>query len=330
MELLNRTPFPAAIFRTVIDENRLAAAVVARITFNLEAGKLAVASQHPWIVSGPPWQGPQGSMDSDEVFRRGGVDLLLFGSARTPGKKPVEHMNVTMTVGGWSRTIRITGERAWVRGMRQLKATSPVPFTEIPLTMANAFGGRDDWDGLSIPFPENEHGKGFFLEEETAVGGRLPNIEDPRCPVVAWTDRPAPVGVGFCPIVSGQRLRNGLRLDDQGRLIELRPQFFNAAFPEMVLPSVTPGEQVRIDGVWHDGPLTFAIPDAAPRVILAFGNQIIERDLAIDQVGIEADNARVFITYRHPFRYVIHPLQRRSCDLVTVPERFRAREARAS
>ena len=125
-------------------------------------------------------------------------------------------MNVTMTVGGWSRTIRVTVERAWVRGIRQLKATSPVPFAEIPLTMANAFGGRDEWTVSSIPFPENEKGKGFFLEEETAVGGRLPNIEDPRSPVVAWTDRPAPVGVGFCPIISGQRLRKRATPGRQG------------------------------------------------------------------------------------------------------------------
>ena len=175
MELLNRTPFPAAIFRTVIDENRLAAAVVARITFNLEAGKLAVASEHPWIVSGAPWEGPQGSMDSDEVFRRGGVDLLLFGAARAPRKRPVEQMNVTMTVGGWSRTIRVTGERAWVRGIRQLKATSPVPFAEIPLTMANAFGGRDEWDGLASRFPRTKRAKGSFWKRKQplAVGCRI-------------------------------------------------------------------------------------------------------------------------------------------------------------
>jgi hypothetical protein len=319
MELTNRTPFPAAIFRTVIDENRFAAAVVARITFDLLDGKLAVAPEHPWIVSGPPWNGPQGPMDSDEVFRRGGVDLFLFGSARAPRKRPVTQMNVTMSVGAWSRTIQVTGERAWVRGMRQLKPTAPVPFMAIPLTLGNAFGGRDEWDGLSVPFPENEHGKGFFMEEETAVGGRLPNIEDPRSPIVAWTDRPAPVGVGFCPIVSGQRLRNGLGLDAEGRLVELRPQFFNAAFPAMILQDVKPGTEVQVDGVWHDGPLAFAIPDAAPRVILTFGDKIIERDLVADQVGIEADQSRVFITYRHPFRYVLHPLQRRSCELVTAP-----------
>ncbi|HVT09945.1 MAG TPA: DUF2169 domain-containing protein [Polyangia bacterium] len=319
MELRNRTPFPAAIFRTVIDDNRLAAAVVARITFNLVDGKLVASSEHPWIVSGPPWDGPQGKMDSDEVFRRGGVDLLVFGSARAPRNRAVSQMKVTMSVGAWSRTVQVTGERAWVRGGRQLRPTAPVPFTAIPLTMANAFGGKGEWDGLSCPFPENEHGKGYFLTEEAAVGGRLPNIEDPRWPVVAWTDRPAPVGVGPCPIISGQRMRNGILLDDKGRVVEILPKFFNAAFPEMIVDEVTPGDQVRIDGVWHEGPLTFSIPDVAPRAVLAFGGEVIQRDLKIDQVGIEADQSRVFITYRFPFRYVVHKMQLRSCDLVERP-----------
>jgi len=116
-------------------------------------------------------------------------------------------------------------------------------------------------------------------------------------------------------MVSGQRTRNGIGLDDKGRIVELKPRYFNSAFPEMIIDSVRPGDVVRIDGVWHDGPLAFAIPDFPMRVKLAFDEHITERDLPIDQIGIEADKSRVFISYRYPFRYVVNPLQRRSCEL---------------
>jgi hypothetical protein len=315
MELENHTRFPAGIFRTVIDQHRIAASVLVRITFDLREGVLVPSEEQVWLVSGPPWEGPQGPMDSDEVFFKGGVDLFLFAHARAPRHRPVKQMEVRIAVGSWQRSIRVTGERAWVRGLRTLQPTDPVPFLELPLTLANAFGGKGEWDGLTVMCPDNEHGKGFFLSEDEAVGGRLPNIEDPLAPVAAWSDQPAPVGVVPCPIISAQRMRNCFRFDEQGRIVELRPVFFNAAFPEMILERVRVGDVVRVDGVLHDGPLVFRIPDAAPRLRIAFEDQVFEPALAIDQIGIEADLGRVFIAYRHPFRYTIHALQRRSCEL---------------
>jgi hypothetical protein len=315
MELDNHTRFPAGIFRTVIDQHRIAASVLVRITFDIRDELLVPSAEQVWLVSGPPWEGPQGPMDSDEVFYKGGVDLFLFAHARAPGRRPVRQMEVRIAVGEWQRTIRVTGERAWVRGPGALQPTVPLSFVELPLTLANAYGGKGEWDGLPFACPDNEHGKGFFVKEEDAVGRRLPNIEDPRAPVTAWTDRPAPVGVVQCPMISAQRLRNGVRLDEQGKLVELRPTMFNAAFPEMILERVQVGDTVRVDGVLHEGPLVFRIPDAAPHLRLEFEDQVFEPALDIDQIGIEADLGRVFIAYRHPFRYTIHALQRRSCEL---------------
>ena len=137
--------------------------------------------------------------------------------------------------------------------------------------------------------------------------------------IEAWTDRPEPVGLGACPIISRQRIRNGIGLDSEGRLKQLRPVFYNAAFPAMIVADARPGLHVRVDGVLEDGPLTFQIPDAAPRVRLGFGEQVSEHSTAIDQIGIEADRGRVFIAYRFPFRYTLIPLQRRSCELLAHP-----------
>ena len=87
MELVNSTPYPAQIFRTVIDQERIAASVFARLTFDIAAGSLSLSHEQSWPVSAPPWDSPYGPMDSDEVFWKGGVDVFLFGHARSIGRQ---------------------------------------------------------------------------------------------------------------------------------------------------------------------------------------------------------------------------------------------------
>jgi len=315
MELVNNTPYPAEIFRTVIDEERIAASVFARLTFDITGDSLVLSREQIWPVSGPPWDSPYGPMDSDEVFWKGGVDLFLFGNARSPGNQPVSRMQVRIGIGDWQYSLQVIGDRKWQRRSDALVPGEPVPFTEMPLTLENAFGGKDEWDGLSVSYPANDRGKGFLIDEEHAEGTALPNLENPDSPITAWNDQPDPVGVGPCPISCSLRMRNGLVFDDEGQLIEIRPHFFNAAFPRMIVERVQPGDTVRVDGVHPQGRLMFRLPDIAPRVRLEFGDEVIDRTLAIDQIGIEADRGRVFVAYRYPFRYVIYPLQKRYCEL---------------
>ncbi len=315
MQLTNHTRYPADIFRTVMDQERIAASVFARVTFDLVGDTLRAADEQPWIVSGPPWDSPQGPMDSDEVFYKGGVDVLLFGHARPPRGVPISRMQVSVAIGQWSRAVDVVGDRAWERRRGEIRPTEPIPFREMPLGLAQAYGGSDEWDGLKVEFPANPSGKGFYIEEEKAVGGPLPNLEEPDAPITRWTDQPNPAGLAACPMHSPLRMQNGIGYADDGAIVEVRGTLFNAAFPRMIVPSVAPGERVSITGVSPEGELGFQLPESSPRVRLVFGTEIVDRTLAIDQIGIEADARRVFVSYRYPFRYVIHPLQRRTCEL---------------
>jgi hypothetical protein len=329
MELENQTRFPAGIFRSVIDDNRFAAAVVARATFDLSSDRPSPAEEQPWVVSAAPWKNEYGQMDGDEVFYRGGVDILLFGKAWAPGRAVTES-SVVVEVGKFRRQALVIGDRAWVRRVRGgLVPTAPRPFESVPLTLAHAFGGKDQWDGLDIPYPDNPEGRGYATEEKNAEGKLLPNLEDPQHRITRWDDRPDPVGFGMCPMTCGLRLRNGLVLDDKKQIQDLKPTLFNSAFPTMIAKQVVPGDPVRGSGVLCAGkPLVFQIPSFDLMVRLRFGNEIIERPLAIDQVGIESEHNRFFITYRYPFRYVMHPLQKRSCELLMAPATASSREVR--
>ncbi len=319
MELENLINVPAALFRSVIDENRFAAAVVARVTFDLAATDAGPAAQQPWIVSAAPWKNEHGQMDGDEVFYRGGVDIFLFGKAWAPHRGATES-SVVVELGEFRRTTLVFGDRAWVRSARGLVPTGPVPFSSIPLTLAHAFGGKDQWDGLDIPYPDNPEGRGYATEEKNAEGKRLPNLEHPARRIARWDDRPDPVGFGMCPMTCGLRLRNGIVVGEDKQIRDLKPTLFNSAFPDMIVPRVAAGDQVRVSGVLQTGqPLLFRIPAFDLRVQLRFGSEIIERPMAIDQVGIESEYGRFFITYRYPFRYVMYPLQKRACALLMGP-----------
>ena len=100
MDLTNETGLPAFLMRTAIEENRIAAAAFARVSYDIQRdGRLERRAEQPWIVSRAPWVGPRGPMPSDEVFYRGGVDIFVFGRAWAPGGRPAKAVLVRVTVG---------------------------------------------------------------------------------------------------------------------------------------------------------------------------------------------------------------------------------------
>src|ERR1700743_2358530 len=126
MDFDNQTAWPARLFRSPLEGDRFAAALVARVTFDLTPGGPVPAADQPWIVSHGPWTSPRGPADGDALFYRGGVDLFLFGTAHAP--RAVPRMQVRLAVGSFRRTIQVTGDRAWVRRGRGLEATAPAAF----------------------------------------------------------------------------------------------------------------------------------------------------------------------------------------------------------
>jgi hypothetical protein len=321
MELTNHTAFPAMLFRGIIGEDRFIASLAARVTYEMSGEELVVCPEQTWPVSPTPWESAYGVMDGDELFYRGGVDLFLFGHARSFQGRLVDQAEVTVQVGSsFQRRIAVFGDRVWERQGGRLVPGRAKPFRALPLTPRLAFGGKDEWDELEIPFPANPDGSGFYLEEERALGKALPNIEDPDNLIRHWDDRPEPICVVPCALQNPLRVQNGLEVDARGELRRLKPTLFNAAYPRMIVARVLPGDRVGVSGMLETGGLKFFVPKTELVVRLRFDDEVIERPLTIDQIGVEVDKRRVFVSYRYPFRYVFYPLQRRSCELFVRPE----------
>lgn len=328
MELDNHTRFPARLFRTAIDDDRIAASLVTKITYDLHGTELTPSEPQPWPITAEPWESEYGVIDTDQLFYRGGVDLFLFGHAR-PEERGAKSLTLSIFVGTtWKRDIAVFGVRVWRKGVSGLSPTSPLPIEAIPLTMAYAYGGKDVWDGLDVPYPLNPDGIGCYLWPHSAEGKPLPNLEEVDQLISSWEDRPLPAGVGPCPPMSGIRLARlagpSLRAHAAGRPapasegppIQFDATFFNAAHPRMIVPSIEPGTRIAIGGVTGGVPLVIDVPEVRPRARLRFEQEVDERPLAIDQIGIEADKGRVFISYRFPFRYVVVPEQLREAHLL--------------
>jgi hypothetical protein len=314
MDLENTTRFPARLFRTAIDDDRLAASLAARITYDIRDGALVPSEEQAWPISDAPWQCEYGMMDDDRLFYRGGVDVFIFGLARPP-RRDTTRMSVITRVGAFTREVVVHGVRVWHKRLAGLTATSPRPIGDIPLTMAHAYGGKDVWDDLDMPYPLNPDGIGFYLNEASAVDHPLPNLEEPDQLVTRWDDRPSPAGVMAYPPGAPIRLAALLREGEGPPAIKFNPRFFNAAHPRMIAPAAPPGTPVQIEGVSPDGPIAFALPPSPLRARIRFDAEEAVEPLVVDQIGIEPEKRRVYLSYRFPFRYVVYPEQLRSCRL---------------
>jgi hypothetical protein len=321
MELENLTTFPAALYRGAIDTERLFGSLVVRLTHDLRGDRLALAGEQSWPVSPGPWKGPYGPMEGDELFYRGGVDLFVFGSARAADGKPATSVEVTVSAGPeFMTSVQVFGDRRWVKKGRRLAMTPPRPFESMPLTIENAYGGHDRWDELPITFPGNPAGKGYATSAESAVGKALPNIEDPQRLIRSWEDQPEPVGVCPCPLGCGPRILGRVVFDEEtGAMKELKPTFFNHAFPRMIAPFLEPGQVIRVSGVREGPPIEFALPAPPAKVRVQVGEHADDGPPPLDQIGIDVEKRQVFLTYRYSFRYTMRPLERRSCELLPVP-----------
>jgi hypothetical protein len=317
MELTNRTLLPATLARTALDDDALmGAAVSLRATYDYRDGALTLAEAQAWDISSAALDTPYGPLDGADPFGRAGVDVFLLGLAHAPGGEPVPSLDLGVAVGAWRRDIKVFGDRAWVRVGDDFVASRPLPFAVMPLHVGRAYGGKGTWDGLEVPFGDNPEGRGFCVDATQVEGALLPNLEEPGHEVRTWRDQPAPVGVGFCSMQSGARIRNGAEFDPETyALRHYTPRLFQSAWPAMIAPPTPPGAVVTAWGIDEDGPWRFALPDAPAVLTVAFDDEVVTPPLELAQVGIETEYHRVFVTWRHAFKYVIHPRQRRAVIL---------------
>ena len=157
---------------------------------------------------------------------------------------------------------------------------------------------RTDHPGM---YPRNPVGKGYVVAPEPLPGLQMPSLEDPddlltparvitRDPAV-WYRQPRPACFDWVPILTFPRyvffdrsVDAWFPAPDDDRLPEVRrgilpagfraaraggvqPRFFQDAAPELVVPDLAGGEQVRIEGMHPDRAVVeFDLPGPPPSI----------------------------------------------------------------
>jgi hypothetical protein len=313
MEVINETGFPHLLTRISLTEGKLAASVALRVSFDLEGGIPTPANKQYWTLEATPKETPYGTLWNEAVIKRGGTDILVFGNAITPEGIPALSTEIRAFIPGkLDHRLKVFGDRFWDRGLSGWKVSDPIPFSIMPLSLANAYGGKDYWDGLEIPYGINPFGKGFALYDEALMGKPLPNIEDPRNLIYNWTDKPGPYGFGpirWCE----SRIKAAVmpQAKDESEQSQSSALIYNDAFYDMVVQNLSPGDWLFLEGVHSNRKFSVKIPSLTLKIDLRFGEKSYERFCYIDQLGVEPDHNRIFLTYRYAFNYQMREKEKR-------------------
>jgi hypothetical protein len=172
--------------------------VLAKQTFGFDSGRAQPAAPLPLLHDiRDPDSSPRLPTGSDFWLGKAAVDVVVQGSAFATGGTPTHQMAVSLRVDRAEKSAMVTGDRVAQFDDRGTCVFSrPEPFTEMPVTWANAYGGIDrsvpvDPDdpkrylveeGADHPgvYPRNPFGKGYVASPRRNIAVPLPNIEHPK------------------------------------------------------------------------------------------------------------------------------------------------------
>jgi hypothetical protein len=310
--LSNETPF-AADRAWVRDEEGAEVWIVAvKGTFTIQPdGTTTPARNQEPVLLAPEYRGEPGqsslTREADLILTKQSTDVLLEGWAHAPHEQPVRALDVSMQIGPRRKVIRVYGDRWWHKGTFHHTLTEPEPFTRMPLTFENAFGGQSHQQEEREPerYALNPVGKGYTELKERVPGTAAPNLEHPDSLITAWDDRPLPACFG--PIARDWQPRLPLAgtYDDTWAAerrpllpLDFDPRFFQCAPADQQVPGfLKGGEEVRLTNVSPHGDLCFKLP----RIFLGFETRFKKETQhhrpEIHTVVIEPHHNRVIITW---------------------------------
>lgn len=282
--------------------------VMVRATFNITK-ELTLADEQPEpMATDVYWTEPGKSSlkySSDMHIGKPTTDIIMLGHACAPEKKEVQELDVSLSVGERSKTVRVFGDRQWKDG----RMTAPTPFKTMPLVYEKAFGGVHIVDGKVDSAEErNPVGRGFAgkRKSEEMNGVPLPNLEDPGQLIRTPTDKPNPACFGFSAPNWMPRASYAGTYDDVWRKTrapylpeDFNKRFLNMAHPDLIYPSfLQGGEPVLITGMHPGGVLQFDVPKVSLAASITMGNTVERPDFNLETLLLEPNHMKLGMVWR--------------------------------
>jgi hypothetical protein len=188
-------------------QDKLYLALTVFIYFDLLAPNDPLTEQELWKTI-PPQLQPAPILDVGMPKPHG--EVLLTGSCFSPAGTVRKAATVSFRVGDLHKEIAVFGDRWWEDTKSGVKViTDPVPFSAVPLTWRNAFGGEH--------YPANPLGKGItpVLRKDGKLRTPLPNIEYKSMIIGSPADRPDPAGFAVVDMMNPERQKKTGTYDEK-------------------------------------------------------------------------------------------------------------------
>jgi len=232
--------------------------------------------------------------DSDFAYFKENADLLLKGSCYTPEGKPLSKCKVRFAVGGTEKSLNVYGPRYASPGLTGDSASTPEPFSSMPLSYENTYGGTG--------YKKNPVGKGRDKDENGLIW--WPNVVDPD----VGDKEPA----GFGPINRSWPQRAGKLGSYDGDYMEKRwpwfPEdfdwgYFNAAAEDLQYDGYLTGDEKLEFENLHPSISEYhsQLPGVRPRCFLREhegGEAFREVEMNLDTLWVDMDNEQLSLVWR--------------------------------
>jgi hypothetical protein len=330
MELHNGTKMQAGYTMAVQRDGRELLVVVVKGTFVIPQNGLEprLAEKQVPLVMSDVFTGEPGFSaplyEIDFAPRKPRCDVLLNGSAYAPGGRPAERVGVSLRVGSVTKAFDVVGNRVWQPGVLSASPSKPEPFTVMPISYNNAFGGvdkSDDQPPKAHWYPLNHAGVGYYPERSAKQleGHRLPNTEEPGQPATnpRGKYRPmsyGPLGRAWQPRIALAGTYDQKWLDHKFPFLpdDFQDAYFQAAPTDQQMDFPQGGEEVELVNLTPAHTASFRLPTMpVPFEFFRRSGERITMTGAIDTLLFEPEKGRFTMSSRGtlPLKKNIHEMR---------------------
>jgi hypothetical protein len=318
MNLINATKMQAGYTMGIQPDGRELLVVVVKGTFTIpsdEKQEPKLAEEQVPLVMTDVFTGEPGFSaplyENDFAPRKPKCDVLLNGSAYAPGGKPAGRVTVSLRVGSWSKSFDVVGNRVWQAGALCIAVSNPEPFTVMPISYNNAWGGIDKSQEDPLKhhyYPLNHAGVGYheYSSGKYMDGKPLPNTEESGNKISNPKGKYRPMAFGPIGRAWQPRVKLAGTYDQKWRdnvmpflPVDFKEDYYQAAPGEQQLAHVQPGEAVELHNLTRGGLTRLKLPRILPVLTFSLHNREERKAQPVmDTVMLEPDKNLFMIAWR--------------------------------
>jgi hypothetical protein len=306
--LTNFSPFPADVAAQLDPHARQYFLIVLSASFEARPREpIRIADEQPKLAEVDVFHGAPGvssvKYDADFVLDKPNVDVLVNGAAYSRGRAATR-LDVELRIAGvLDKTLVVSGDRFWRRGVLGSVPSSPEPFTRMPIVYERAFGGTKG-DAMDLRNPVGV-GHAGAVSTDPEVRSEVPNVEYPGSVMTSSGDKRIPAGFGVVARSWLPRRAFAGTYDDGWKAnqfplvpLDFDTRFHQAAANDQQVQRLRGGEAVSVSNMTPDGDWTFAIPSLTIPVQLRYADHVDGISVRTDTIVIEPDFCRVTLKAR--------------------------------